>query len=140
MRAMPLAFPNDRLAWSFEEQYLLGPALLVAPVLQPGGAVRLYLPPGGWYDLWSGERIEGGRQLETTVSMDRFPVYGREGYMLPLGPAVQHTGELAGRASLEELLVFGSPRQQLALPGVTIEVSPQGMLEGVPPGTKLTRW
>jgi alpha-D-xyloside xylohydrolase len=46
MRAMNLAFPEDPLAWQFEHQYMLGPSLLVAPVIQAGGHVRFYLPAG----------------------------------------------------------------------------------------------
>jgi alpha-D-xyloside xylohydrolase len=116
MRAMPLAFPNDPLAWGFEEQYLLGPALLVAPVLKPGGKVCMYLPPGIWYDVWSGERLEGPRFLEQIIPLDHIPVYGREGYILPLGPAVQHTGELESELQIDELWAFGQPQQGLLLP------------------------
>jgi alpha-D-xyloside xylohydrolase len=107
MRAMPLAFPEDPLAWSFDTQYLLGPALLVAPLLRPGGEVRLYLPPGAWYDLWTGERLEGSRVIDLTVPIDRYPVFGREGQTLPLGPAVQHTGELQGQIPIEKVSFSG---------------------------------
>jgi alpha-D-xyloside xylohydrolase len=115
MRAMPLAFPEDRAAWGFEEQYMLGPSLLVAPVLRQGGKVDLYLPPGAWYDVWTGERLEGGRCLSLTMPLDRVPVYGREGFALPLGPVVQHTGELAG---ITEVWAFGEPGEALRLPGL----------------------
>ena len=46
LRAMPLAFPDQPEAWGFDTQYMLGPDLLVAPILAPGGTVRVYLPPG----------------------------------------------------------------------------------------------
>jgi len=104
MRAMPLAYPDDPLSWSFETQYMLGPALLVAPVLRPGGQVRLYLPVGGWYDLWSGERVEGGQIIERRMPLDQIPVYGREGQTLKLGPVVEHTGELQDPIPLQSLV------------------------------------
>ena len=107
-RAMPLAFPRDPCAWSFDTQYMLGPALLVVPVLQPGGKVRLYLPAGGWYDVWNGERLEGPCLLERQMPLDQIPLYGRQGYVLPLGPVVQHTGELIPD-SVEEIWAFGQP-------------------------------
>jgi alpha-D-xyloside xylohydrolase len=122
MRAMPLAFPDDRAAWAFEHQYMLGPALLVAPVLQPGGRVRAYLPEGAWFDLWSGEATRGPRVVEQTMPLDRIPVYGREGQSLPLGPVVQHTGELAGRAPVEELWTFGRTTPPAAPAGVRLRV------------------
>ncbi|MBN1178552.1 MAG: glycoside hydrolase family 31 protein [Anaerolineae bacterium] len=119
MRAMPLAFPDHRPAWSFELQYMFGPALLVAPVVRPGGEVRVYLPPGVWYDVWNDERIEGPRYLELTVPLERIPVYGREGAVLPLGPVVQHTDELHGQPAVTEVWVYGEPSADLALPGLT---------------------
>jgi alpha-D-xyloside xylohydrolase len=92
---MPLAFPEDRAAWAFDTQYMLGPALLVAPLLEPGGRATIYLPRGRWYDLWSGECLEGGRVIERTYPLERFPIFGRAGEMLCLGPEAQHTDELS---------------------------------------------
>ena len=143
MRAMPLAFPDDPLARGFDEQYLLGPALLVAPVLVPGGKVRLYLPTGGWYDLWSGERLEGPRLLERTVPLEQMPIYGREGLLLPLGPAVQHTGELGSETRLEEVWAFGLPQQGIELPGLILDVEVregQSRLSNLPVGVQVRPW
>ncbi len=110
MRAMPLAFPNDRLARSFEGQYLFGDALLVAPIIRPGGSVEVYFPAGeAWYDLDSGERIKGGQVRVVSKTLDQLPAWGREGHVLCLGRAVQHTGEIDLSAPVEEVLVFGAP-------------------------------
>ncbi len=123
MRAMPLAFPDDPAGRTFDEQYMLGPSLLVAPVVRPGGRVRVYLPAGAWFDLSDAARpgdvpgdvwrdrapVEGPRVIERTVPLDQMPVYGREGYLLPLGPVVQHTSELDRTARVSALLVFGLP-------------------------------
>jgi alpha-D-xyloside xylohydrolase len=117
MRAMPLAFPEDTISWNFEEQYMFGPSLLVAPVLKSGGKVRVYLPAGTWYDLWTGQRQEGPCLKEVSVPLHQIPIYGREGYILPLGPAVQHTGELNVSPHLEEVWAFGPARHALQLPG-----------------------
>lgn len=144
VRAMPLVYPQDILARSIDEQYLLGSALLVAPVIRPGGKVNVYLPEGGWYDLWSEERFEGPRVLDLTLPLDRMAIFGREGYILPLGPVVQHTGELDGRDPVEELWVFGKPGHDLVLPGLTLQVeeNEQGetVLKGVPSGVKIRHW
>ena len=143
MRAMPLVFPGQNSAWSFEEQYLLGPSLLVAPVLTPGGNVAYYLPRGGWYNLWSGQRVEGGRLIEETVPLDRIPVFGRQGCALPLGPAVEHTDALAPGLDLEEIWVFGEPENGIQLPGLNVEIerrSGGNRLTGVPPGVFVNQW
>ena len=47
--------------------------------------------------------------LRYRAKLDQFPVFGREGYALPLGRAVQHTGEIDAAQPLEQLWVFGKP-------------------------------
>jgi alpha-D-xyloside xylohydrolase len=110
MRAMPLAFPQDRLARSFEGQYLFGDALLVAPIIQPGGDVEVYFPAGeAWFDLDSGERIAGGQVRIVNKALDQLPAWGREGHVLCLGRAVMHTGEIDLTSPIEEIRLFGVP-------------------------------
>lgn len=84
-RAMPLAIPEDRRAWGFEEQFLVGRHLLVVPVLKPGGLVELYLPEGRWFDLWTGEAYEGPDLLRQRVGLERIPLFARDGAVVPLG-------------------------------------------------------
>ena len=129
MRAMPLAFPNDRLAWNFDQQYLLGGSLLVAPVVVPGGHVHYYLPAGWWYDLWNETWVSGPGYFECDVPLEYIPVFGREGTFLPLGPVVQHTGELKPGVDIEEIWIFGEPTTGLKLPGM--ELDPANPPEGV---------
>lgn len=113
-RAMPLAFPEDRLARSFELQYLFGSALLVRPVVEQGGHASVWLPAGeGWFDVWSGCRYEGGQLVEIDAAIDRIPLFGREGYVLPLGPEVITSDALEGAALPEEVWVFGEPTAEV---------------------------
>ncbi|MCJ7824001.1 MAG: glycoside hydrolase family 31 protein, partial [Anaerolineales bacterium] len=139
MRAMPLAFPEDPLAWGFEEQYMLGPSLLVVPVLVPENKVRFYLPAGGWYDLWSGERFEESQLIERTVPLDHIPVFGRSGTVLPLGPAVQHTGELDPDFHLSEVWAFGELNEGITLPGLELSVG-NGMISNLPDNVQVKIW
>lgn len=112
-RAMPLAFPDSRLARDFETQFLCGDALLVAPILREGGEVDIALPPGAWYDLNTRARYAGSQVLRYAAKLDQFPVFGREGYALPLGRAVQHTGEMNTEHPLDALWIFGKPMHPL---------------------------
>lgn len=131
MRSMALAFPEDRAAWSFEEQYMLGPSLLVAPVLQAGGRVEVYLPKGTWYNIWSGKLFKGGSVfIFEDVPLDEIPIFGRAGYWLPLGPIVESTDELNGNILIEEIWTFGEllerfemHTEQLKLQNVAGEVT-----------------
>src|SRR4029434_7860104 len=113
MRAMPLAFPADKLTARFETQFMCGDALLVAPIIAAGGEVEIALPAGAWYDINTRQRFPGERVIRYKTSLDKFPVFGREGYVLPLGRAVQHTGEIDSERPLEQLWVFGTPAQAL---------------------------
>ncbi len=109
MRAMPLAFPGNALVRDFETQFMCGDALLVAPILRDGGDVEIALPPGDWFDLNTRQRIAGRQVIRYRAKLDQFPVFGREGHALPLGRAVQHTGEIDAARPLEMLWVFGKP-------------------------------
>ena len=113
MRAMPLAFPGNALTRAYDTQFLCGDALLVAPILGAGGEVDDALPPGAWYDLATRQRVAGRQVIRYRATLDRFPVFGREGHALPLGPAVQHTGEIDREQPLNALWVFGKPAHAL---------------------------
>jgi alpha-D-xyloside xylohydrolase len=114
MRAMPLAFPANALTRGYETQFMCGDALLVAPIVAAGGEVDVALPPGAWYDVAARQRLAGRQVIRYRATLDRFPVFGREGYALPLGPIVQHTGEIDVARPLDALYVFGKPTQPLA--------------------------
>jgi alpha-D-xyloside xylohydrolase len=113
MRAMPLAFPGNSLLRGYETQFMCGDALLVAPILRAGGEVEVALPPGQWFDLNTRQRITGRQVLRYRAKLDQFPVFAREGYALPLGRAVQHTGEIDGARPVESVWLFGAPTAAL---------------------------
>ena len=76
------------------DEYLWGKSVLVAPVVAKGATTRdVYLPRGGWYDFWTGERLEGGREISRPVDLETTPLYVREGSIVPLGPVKQYTDE-----------------------------------------------
>ncbi|HLU02493.1 MAG TPA: glycoside hydrolase family 31 protein [Advenella sp.] len=109
-RMMALAYPDDAKARAWDHQYMLGPALLVAPVLQPGSSVNVYLPEGdAWWDLNLNQRYEGGQVLTVECGLDSVPVFGREGHMLCLGPVLRHMGEFNSARILDEVWMFGMP-------------------------------
>lgn len=137
MRSMVLSFPEDRVSWQFDQQYMLGGSLLAAPVVVPGGKARFYLPAGRWFDIWNHIWLDGPGYFERDEPLETIPVFGREGTILPLGPAVQHTGELKPELDLEEVWAFGTPRQGMQLPGLEIGVSSAGDLTDVPAEVKI---
>lgn len=95
MRAMWVHYPDDPATHGMGDQYLWGRDILVAPVVEPGAKEReLYLPEGGWYDFWSGRRVEGGRWIVREVDLATLPLYVREGAILPTGPVQQFVDEI----------------------------------------------
>lgn len=95
-RAMALACPDEPEAWPFEEQFFCGDELLVAPCLDPAGSVRVYVPRGDWRRFPDGAPIEGGRCHTLQLGIDQMAVFARATAQIPLGPAVEHTGQLPG--------------------------------------------
>ncbi len=83
MRPMALAYPGDRAARDADLQYLLGPDVLVAPVLEPGGRRLLWAPPGRWERLWGVDTIQGPGWVEVQCDLDSFPAFVREGAEVP---------------------------------------------------------
>jgi len=96
IRALWLHYPDDSAAVGRGDEYLYGRDLLVAPVVEKGATSRsLYLPGGSWYDFWTHERTEGGREIARKVNLETIPLYVRAGAILPMGPLKQYTGEQA---------------------------------------------
>jgi alpha-glucosidase/alpha-D-xyloside xylohydrolase len=94
MRALWLHFPDDPKAVVCPDEYLFGKNLLVAPVVEKGATMRtVYLPRGVWYDYWTGERMDGGREIIRSVDLETIPLYVRAGSILPLGPVKQFASQ-----------------------------------------------
>ena len=94
MRALFMDFPDDPKVADLRDEYMFGPAFLVAPVTEQGAAERrVYLPQGAWWDFWTGEPVEGGREIARKVDLETMPLYARAGAILPMGPVKQYTAE-----------------------------------------------
>ena len=94
MRALWLHFPNDPKSVECGDAYMWGKSVLVAPVVEKGATTRhVYLPPSDWHDFWTGERLEGGREITRTVDLETIPLYVRAGSILPFGPVKQFIDE-----------------------------------------------
>ena len=79
MRPLFLHYENDPESWSIKDQYLFGPDLLVAPVVQEGAASRMvHLPSDGWVHLWTGTRYQAGDH-QVAAPAGQPPVFRRDG-------------------------------------------------------------
>jgi alpha-glucosidase (family GH31 glycosyl hydrolase) len=66
----------------------------VSPVVEKGATSRrLYLPRGAWFDFWTEERLEGGREIDRKVDLETMPLHVRAGAILPLAPLKLYVDE-----------------------------------------------
>ncbi|HEX5399502.1 MAG TPA: TIM-barrel domain-containing protein [Verrucomicrobiae bacterium] len=96
MRPLVMEFPGDTSVANLSDKWMMGDSLLAAPILQPGTNRTVYLPKGGWFVFGTSSRLQGGQRIPATAGLDEIPVYVRAGSILPLGPVIQHTGQLPG--------------------------------------------
>jgi len=91
MRALFMDFPNDPKAADIPDEYMYGPAFLVAPVTEQGMTHRsVYLPAGSdWYNYWTNRRYHGGQMIEVDAPIDTLPLFVKAGSIVPLGSEVQ---------------------------------------------------
>lgn len=99
MRPVFLEYPNAEefyreLDNSYLPVYLFGRDLLVAPkVVEMVDEMPVTLPPGLWYDYWTGQTVEGGKEFTLDVPLDLLPLYVRAGAIVPHQPLVQSTSQ-----------------------------------------------
>jgi alpha-D-xyloside xylohydrolase len=95
MRGLFMDFGSDPKVASIGDEYMFGPALLVAPVTEQGSTSReVYLPAGtDWYNFWTNEKVRGGQTITVDAPIDTIPLFVRAGSILPLGSAVESTNE-----------------------------------------------
>lgn len=95
MRALFMDFPNDPNVAEIGDEYMFGPAFLVAPVTEQGATSReVYLPAGtDWYNYWTNERFRGGETLHVAAPIDTLPLFVRAGSIIPLGETIESTSQ-----------------------------------------------
>jgi alpha-glucosidase (family GH31 glycosyl hydrolase) len=133
MRHLALAYPRDRRATAQEDEFLFGPWLLAAPVLDEGAATRrVYLPRGRWVDLWRSVRyrrgdgglaltgarvLRGGRSVVVPAPLDELPLLARAGTLLALlPPDVDTLASYGDRSTARSLRESAGRRVLLAFP------------------------
>lgn len=97
LRPLCLEFPEHAPSWQVGHEYLLGPDLLVVPVLDdsPGTVkVSCEIPPGTWFGFFDDVPYDGPGTVVVEAPLDRTPLFVRAGAVIPMGPDAQHTGEL----------------------------------------------
>ncbi len=95
MRPMVMDFTSDTYSRDIKDQYMFGPAILVAPVCEYGARSRsVYLPEGEqWYDFYTGTPVAAGKNVTVDAPYERMPLFVRGGSIVPFGGDIQSTAE-----------------------------------------------
>lgn len=86
IRALVLEHQDDKQARLARYEYMLGPDLLVAPIVDEGTQRVVYLPQGEWVDYWTGTSITGSKTIIADAAVDSIPLYARQGSVIPKLP------------------------------------------------------
>jgi alpha-D-xyloside xylohydrolase len=105
MRGLFMDFGGDPNVANIGDEFMFGPALLIAPVTEQGRTSReVYLPAGtDWYNFWTNQRVHGGQRITVSAPIDTLPIFVRAGSMLPLGAPILSTDQ---KQAIAEVRVY----------------------------------
>lgn len=109
IRPMVYHFPHDVRCRTESFDFMLGPNLLVASVLEPGTRAReVYLPSGvQWCDFYTGQWYDGGQIVTLDAPLERIPLLVPAGGIIPMGKRMRHVG--AEPDNVRRVCVFPAP-------------------------------
>ena len=94
-RCLPINYPFDEKVywWKYQNEYLFGDNILVAPVSCNQLAAKIYLPEGGWYRLSSGEFYKGNMEATVDAPLNDLPVFVKASGIIPMQSDIQNTAQ-----------------------------------------------
>ena len=95
MRSLAINYTFDpKILWpDYQNQYQFGDAFLVAPFESGKDFGKMYFPEGLWYDLYNGEKENGGQEKVVALTLNKLPVYVKGGSIIPMQSLIQTTAE-----------------------------------------------
>jgi alpha-glucosidase (family GH31 glycosyl hydrolase) len=115
LRPLYLEYPKDEEAYRRRYQYFLGENLFVSPIIAKGDGSdfvaekTVWFPPKArWYNIFSGERFEGGHEATVKAAIDEVPLFARAGTPIPMQPYTPRMGA----AAVETLIVRCYPGEE----------------------------
>jgi alpha-glucosidase len=117
LRPLLFAHPDDPVTYAADDELLVGPDLLLAPIARPGIEHRhVYLPAGTWVQWWTGERVDGPAHVLAHAPLGRPALYARANAAIPMWPALDHVEAGApDPLTLRVAVAAGAPEARTAL-------------------------
>jgi len=94
-RTLAIDYTDDENIFDtqYQNQFLFGDSILVAPVVSTAETTDVYLPAGDWYRLNSDEKFNGGQVVNTLAPLTDLPVFAKAGAIIPMQNIIQSTNE-----------------------------------------------
>ncbi|MVN89956.1 glycoside hydrolase family 31 protein [Mucilaginibacter aquatilis] len=97
-RTLAIEYTHDKAVYyeDYQNQFLFGDGLLVAPVKSTELTAKVYLPCGDWYRLGTDEKYTGGREYVVDAPLSDMPVFAKAGAIVPMQnvtQSTQHSGD-----------------------------------------------
>ena len=89
--AIDNTFDKNVYNGAFQNQFLFGQSIMVAPVESGKDFVKVYFPAGNWYDLYNDEMLKGNTEKTSDLTLAKLPVYVKESSIIPMQSLVQST-------------------------------------------------
>ncbi len=94
LRPLLFEYPEDPATYAADDEFLVGTALLVAPIARPGVEYRhVYLPRGTWVHYWTGAQHVGPKHVLQHAPLGQPALFLRTNTPVPLGPELAFEGE-----------------------------------------------
>jgi len=97
-RSLAINYTYDALVydWKYQNQYMFGDALMIAPVVSYKEINKVYLPEGNWYNFFTEQPYNGKQEIMVETPMESLPVYVKGGSVITMQKTVQHASEKPG--------------------------------------------
>jgi alpha-glucosidase len=94
-RTMVIDNTYDEKCWyyAYQQQFMFGPSIMVAPVESTKEITKVYLPEGDWYDFFNGNKYSGKQEILIESQLDKLPVFAKGGSIIPMQTLIQSTSE-----------------------------------------------
>jgi alpha-D-xyloside xylohydrolase len=92
-RPLVMDYPDDEKVRNMDNQYMVGSNIMAAPLYEEGDKRKVYFPNGEWYNFYTNEKYEGGKEYEIKTEFSQLPIYIQSGSILPLAKPVQNISD-----------------------------------------------
>ncbi|ARV15155.1 glycoside hydrolase family 31 protein [Polaribacter sp. SA4-12] len=94
LKSLVLYDQEDTATHYRSDEFVYGEQILVCPIQEPNAkGRRMYVPKGKWYNFWTDELVEGGKEMWVDADLESMPIFIKEGAVIPKYPVQQYVGE-----------------------------------------------